>query len=119
MTPLDNIWQVALALVGTVGLVVVLGYLAKRFQLTRPSSNGLLKVVDSTYLGPKEKLVLVQVANQQVLIGIAGQEMTRLAQYEASADFQSVLAGVNDRNQTAGDELEHRVEQPNRAVEDV
>ncbi len=91
MAPMDNIWQVALALVGTVGLVLLLGYLAKRFQLTKPSQGGLLKIVDSTYLGPKEKLVLVQVADQQVLIGVAGQSMTRLAQLQHNGNFEAVL----------------------------
>ncbi len=70
MSPADNIWQVALALALIVGVVMVLGFVAKRFQFNKGTGGGQLKVVDSTYLGPKERLVLVQIADQHVLLGM-------------------------------------------------
>ena len=91
MNPADNIWQVALALVLIIGVVMLLGYLAKRFQFTKGKTTGQLRVVDSAYLGPKEKLVLVQIANQNVLLGMNPQCITKLAEFDASETFAGVL----------------------------
>ena len=70
MDPVDNIWQVALALVLIIGVVMALGFVAKRFQFNKSGGNGQLNIVDSAYLGPKERLVLVQIADQHVLLGM-------------------------------------------------
>ncbi|XOV81529.1 MAG: flagellar biosynthetic protein FliO [bacterium] len=88
---MDNIWQVALALVLIVGLVVLLGYVVRRFQGVQGQQSGQLRIVDSTYLGPKEKLVLVRIADQHVLIGMNAQCITRLAQLDVTSDFSDVL----------------------------
>ena len=98
MNPLDNIWQVALALVVIIGVVVALGYLAKRFQLTKPGRGSVLQVVDSTYLGPKERLVLVQLGDQHILVGMNPQCITKLAQYEASDTFAATLERITEQS---------------------
>lgn len=91
MDPANNIWQVALALLAVVGIVVLLGFVAKRFQLSKGGGTGQLKVVDSAYLGPKERLVLVQIGDQQVLVGMNPQCITKLAQYAVDTEFAGVL----------------------------
>jgi flagellar protein FliO/FliZ len=91
MNPADNVWQVALALILIVGVVVALGYFAKRFQGLKGHQGGQLKIVDSTYLGPKDRLVLVRVADQHVLVGINAQCITKLAQLDAGTDFSQAL----------------------------
>ncbi|MEE4283031.1 MAG: flagellar biosynthetic protein FliO [Pseudomonadales bacterium] len=91
MTPSENIWQVALALVLIVGLVFLLGYVVRRFQGLKGHKSGQLKIVDSAYLGPKEKLVLVRIADQHVLVGMNAQCITKLAQLDAGSDFSTAL----------------------------
>ena len=91
MNPADHIWQVALALTLIVGVVMLLGFVAKRFQLARGGDNGHLKIVDSAYLGPKERLVLVRIGDQHVLVGMNPQCIAKLAQYDAQAEFTGAL----------------------------
>ncbi len=98
MNPLDNIWQVALALVLIVGVVLALGYLAKRFQLAKPGGGGALRIVDSTYLGPKERLVLVQVGEQHVLVGMNPQCISKLAEFQAGESFAMTLERVTEKS---------------------
>ncbi len=97
MDPVSNIWQVAAALLLIIGVVVALGYVAKRFQLAKPGGSGTLHVVDSTYLGPKERLVLVQVGDQHVLLGMNPQCITKLAQYDAESSFAATLAQAQEK----------------------
>ncbi len=91
MDPLDNIWQVAIALIVIVALVTVLGVVARKMQGINKGSNGTLKIVDSIYLGPKERLVLVQVRKQQVLLGMHPQCITKLMELGPDEGFQDVL----------------------------
>jgi len=94
MDPTNNIWQVALALMAIVGVVLLLGFIAKRIKFGRPTASGNLQIVDTTHLGPKEKLVLVRVADQHILFGMNPQCITKLAQYSARGDFEETLEHV-------------------------
>lgn len=51
--------------------VVVLAWMMKRFGRLQSSANGALRVVDGIALSTRERLVLVQVGETQVLLGVA------------------------------------------------
>ena len=87
MDPLGNIWQVALALIAIVAVVYALGYVARRMQGMGgmvSSSDKCVKVIESTYLGPKERLVVVEVAGQRLLLAINPQSITKISDMKPS-----------------------------------
>ncbi len=86
-----QIWQVALALILIIGLVLVLGVIAKRMQHGRGLRQGNLTILESASLGPKEKLVLVQVEGRKVLLGMNAQCIAKLVEYEDQVSFDQVL----------------------------
>ncbi len=94
MDPMSQIWQVALALVVIIAVVVLLGVIAKRFQGFKSSNGKLLSVVETTLLGPKERLVLVRVAKHHILVAINPQCITKLAEYQVDVEFAEVLNDV-------------------------
>jgi flagellar protein FliO/FliZ len=55
-------------------LIFALAYLLRRFNLV-PASHGILKTLAVTSLGQKERLVLVQVGEQQYLLGVSSQQV--------------------------------------------
>ncbi|WP_298440421.1 flagellar biosynthetic protein FliO [uncultured Ferrimonas sp.] len=61
-----------------VGLIVALAWLSKRLQLPM-AGQGPMKVVASLPLSPKERLLVVQVGEQQYLLA-SGSNGTRLLQ---------------------------------------
>ena len=85
MEPLSSIWDVALALIAIVGVVLALGFIARRLQAGKVTAGKELKILESTYLGPKERLVLVQVADSRVLFAMNAQSISKLHEYEATA----------------------------------
>ena len=71
----------ALAIV--LGLLIGVMYFVKVFmQKTTPSADNqsLINILSSKYLGPKSSILLVEVMEQVIVVGVSGQQMTPLAQ---------------------------------------
>lgn len=51
--------------------IVALAWLLKRMNRFQGSAGGALKVVDGLALGTRERVVLVQVGDEQLLLGVA------------------------------------------------
>jgi flagellar protein FliO/FliZ len=83
--PMSSIWRVAFTLVGMIFFILLLAYLAKRLQgMNRSSMGGLasqgkmIQTLATTSIGLKEKISLIQVGDQQLLIGITPQSIQTL-----------------------------------------
>jgi len=81
-----------LSLLMVLALIVGLGVVLKRFQ---PKSQGLkgLKIITSLHLGTKERLVVVEVADKQLLLGITSQQITLLQSLETAINPDEPIAG--------------------------
>lgn len=86
-----------LSLLMVLALIVGAALLLKRFQLVRPQS-GQLKLVTSLHLSAKEKLVVVQVGEQQLLLGISGQQINLLHQLEQALPDDKIATGELGQN---------------------
>ena len=64
-----------LSLLMVLALVVICALLLKRFNLT-PQGGSQLKVVSSLSLGAKERVVVIQAGEQQLLLGVTAQQVT-------------------------------------------
>ena len=67
-----------------IGLIFLLAWVAKRVQRIAPNNAQVIKLVASQSLGPRERLVLVQVGEEQVLLGITAGRITPLHVLEKS-----------------------------------
>ena len=70
----------ALALV--LGLMIGVMYFVKNFmQRSAPfgAQPDLINILYSKYLGPKSSIILLEVMDQLIVVGISGQQMTTLA----------------------------------------
>ncbi|MEH3023299.1 MAG: flagellar biosynthetic protein FliO [Pseudomonas oryzihabitans] len=70
--------QLLLGLLLVIGLILGLAWLVRRVQLQGPRGEQVIKVISTQHLAPRERLVLVQVGQEQILIGIAGGRITPL-----------------------------------------
>lgn len=62
--------QLLLGLLLVVGLIFLLAWLMRRVQQLGPRGGQVIKVVASQALGPRDRLVLVQVGGEQLLLGL-------------------------------------------------
>lgn len=70
--------QLLLGLVLVVGLIFLLAWLVRRVQQVGPRSNQAIRLVSSQALGPRDRLVLVQVGEEQILLGLSPGRITPL-----------------------------------------
>ena len=74
----SQLGQMLLGLLLVIGLIFMLAWLLRRVQQIGPRSNQVIKLLANQALGPRERLVLVQVGNEQVLLGLSAGRITPL-----------------------------------------
>jgi flagellar protein FliO/FliZ len=62
--------QLTLSLLAIVALIFAISWALKRFKLTNLRGRGEITVIDELALGPRERIVLLEVGSSQVLVGI-------------------------------------------------
>src|SRR5690606_28262791 len=73
-----NLLSLMLGLILIVVLILALGWLARRMGQGGLLGNKHIKVVSAMPLGTRERLVLVDVAGQQLLLGVTATQITHL-----------------------------------------
>ncbi|MCP3751072.1 flagellar biosynthetic protein FliO [Pseudomonas sp. SBB6] len=61
--------QLVLGLLLVLGLIFFLAWLLRRVQNAAPGSGQVIEILGSRSLGPRDRLLLVQVGKEQILIG--------------------------------------------------
>lgn len=107
--------QAALALILIIGLLMATAWLARKVSGGKGFGQGGMKVIGGVALGPREKLVLVEVGDTWLVIGLVpGQirtlhqlpkasdfDLSQAAQGNADAPFKQWLKTVTERNRNA------------------
>jgi flagellar protein FliO/FliZ len=68
--------QVVLALILVLGVIVAFAWLLRRFVPGQVLSGGVLRVVGGVMVGPRERLVVVEVGETWLLLGVAANQVT-------------------------------------------
>lgn len=83
-----NASSMILSLLMVLGVIIISALVLKRFNLTQQNSNQL-KVVASLSLGAKERVVVVQIGEQQLVLGVCPQQISLLKNLETPIDIQA------------------------------
>ncbi|WP_354683598.1 flagellar biosynthetic protein FliO [Cupriavidus necator] len=70
--------QAGLGLFAVIALILGMAWLARRAGLVRQASGGVMKVVGSTMLGARQRLVLVEVGDTWLVLGVSPGEVRAL-----------------------------------------
>jgi flagellar protein FliO/FliZ len=83
-----NASSMILSLLMVLGLIIISALVLKRFNLAQQNSSQL-KIIASLSLGTKEKVVVVQIGDQQLVLGVCSQQISLLKQLETPIDIQA------------------------------
>jgi len=68
---MSNLWQLTLGMVVVLGVMLGLAWLLKRTGKFQMAAGGSLKILGGLSLGSRERVVLLQVGDEQLLVGVA------------------------------------------------
>ncbi|OZI60317.1 flagellar biosynthetic protein FliO [Bordetella genomosp. 11] len=78
-------FRVILGLAVVVAAILACGWLARRAGLAGRAAGGTMRIVDSLNLGPRQRIVLVEVADTWVVVGVTAGQMNPLHTLPAGA----------------------------------
>jgi flagellar biogenesis protein FliO len=81
MDSFDQLQTVALALAAVLSCVFALSLIAKHLRQRVGVTESACEILSSTYLGPKERVILLRVHDKQVLIGVGPTHMCALGEF--------------------------------------
>jgi flagellar protein FliO/FliZ len=93
--PAGSLLQLTLSLTLVVALIFVVTWLVKRFNLATPRASRTMSVIDEIALTPRERVVLVQVGNAQVLVGVGVNGLTALAPLATPIEVPPTTGGTS------------------------
>ncbi len=77
-----------MSLLMVLALIIISALILKRFNLAQQSSSHM-KVIASLPLGPKERVVVIQIGEQQLLLGVCPQQVSLLDNLKEPIDVQA------------------------------
>jgi flagellar protein FliO/FliZ len=109
--------QAGLGLIVVLALIFLCGWVARRFGLQQTSGNRLLKVISSVMVGTRERVVVVEIAGQWLVLGVAAGQVCALHSMPAASppEASAMPAGnASARLPGAGSFSQNMVESLNR-----
>lgn len=102
-----SVISIFLSLLLVIGIVLMLAYLMRRFNVTQGGSSQL-QVVASMMVGTRERILVLQVGEEQHMVGITGHNINHLAKLDTpltsenpGQDFKAKLAQMMNKNYAA------------------
>jgi flagellar protein FliO/FliZ len=87
-----SIVSIFLSLLLVIGVVFMLAFLMRRFNVTQSGTSNL-KVVASMMAGAKERVMVIEVAGEQHLLGITAHNINHLATLSSPIDTSTASSG--------------------------
>ncbi len=91
-SPAAGMLQVLVSLAFILAVIVALAWLATRLRLTPRTASSALRVLADVPVGPKERVVLLQVGDAQALVGVGADGVRPLHLLERVVDVPAAEA---------------------------
>lgn len=91
----SSIMELTLGLIFVILLIFVIAWFIKRFSIFHPVASDQLKVVAGIHLGQREKIILVQVGEEQILVGLTATDIRTLHVLETPLAVQDNKSAMN------------------------
>lgn len=89
---LGSLAQVVFALGLVLGLIVLAAWLMRRFSLMPRATGGLLRVVSGVMIGQRERVVIVEVRDQWLVLGVTSQSVNLLSSIPKPEEAEATQA---------------------------
>jgi len=97
VSPSTDAGTMILSLLIVLLVIIVSAYILKKFQITAQGGHQALKVVSSVHLGSKERVVVVQVGEKQLVLGVTAHNVNILETLDTPLDTEKNTHEVFDK----------------------
>ena len=94
-----DILRMGISLIIVLAVIFTLAYIVKKLKIT-PNSQKNLRTVASLSVGAKERVVIVEVNNEQFMLGVTSTNVNFLQKLEQNISTDN----TNDKNESTGNE---------------
>lgn len=88
--PTDHLGQITLSLVAILVVIFLAAWMLKRFSGYPGIASGHLRVLGAISLGQREKVVLLQVGKEQIVVGVTSSEISLLHKLEEEVEVEEM-----------------------------
>jgi flagellar protein FliO/FliZ len=86
---MSALFQTTFALVAVLLAIWGCAYLLRKLQAVRGGHSNLIQLKAISSLGPREKVALIEVSGQLILVGVAAGQVNHIATLERSTDIDN------------------------------
>lgn len=86
-TTASSFVSILLSLIVVLAIIFSIGFLMRRFNVTHTGSHQM-KIVSSMMLGNRERVMLIQVGEEQHLLGVTAQQINHLSKLEKPVEIE-------------------------------
>lgn len=79
VSPAGSLVQVIVGLTVVLGFIVTLAWLARRLGVAQTGRSGAIQIVGAASVGTRERVVVVEVAGQWLVVGVGAGQVSALA----------------------------------------
>lgn len=94
---LGSLLQFGFGLILVIGMIFLLAWILRRMNRVQGTVQGRLKILGGLALGSRERAVLVQVGDEQILLGVAPGRVSRLHVLKQPLEIRPEGASPQDR----------------------
>lgn len=94
--PSDYFGQIVISLLLVLVIIFIAAWLLRRYGRFPGVADGNLKVLGALSVGQRERILLLQVGKEQVLVGVTSSKITRLHQLEEPVEMQHQESNASD-----------------------
>ncbi|CAN2039380.1 flagellar protein FliO/FliZ [Candidatus Magnetomoraceae bacterium gMMP-15] len=100
-----DLWETSiksLAMLSVViGTIVVVLFFIKKFTLNRGHRYSGIKIISSCHIAPRKQILLIDVMNEKLVIGVTRDRINCLARIEKSSEFESLEQDIEEADENS------------------
>jgi flagellar protein FliO/FliZ len=104
VSPTGNILKMVMGLAVVLAVMAVISWAVKRMLPSASGQNSAVKVVGGVSVGSRERVVVLEVADRWLVVGVAQGQVSSIANLEVGSDQLSEAVTQKTSAHTTGDE---------------
>ena len=93
----DSLLQVLIALISVICIIFILSVLVKKFNILPGGSSGLIKIISGISLTSKDRLLLIQVGDEQILVSASPAGINKIHELKTVVESEAISSVENPK----------------------